>query len=179
MVSQKLKLQAILISTDTSPPTIIIVFRFLVILSDRAMSAAKSTGKFKALTGKRKSIPDDDPNKRQKGDTHDAIPNIITSPSRPKNGAGAVPRKNLLLKLNGPIPKVPENAYINSNAWKLFGQVKVRSAPVTANCSSVSKIFIMQHAFSGLAIPRGIVWVQRIMPTSCWRSWVRNSIKIG
>jgi len=84
------------------------------------MSAAKSTGKFKALTGKRKSIPDDDPNKRQKGDTPDAIPNII-SPSCPKNGPSTVLRKNLLLKLNGPIPKVPENGYINFNAWKLFG----------------------------------------------------------
>ena len=168
----------ILIQTDTSPPAIIIIFRFLVILSDRAMSAAKSTGKFKALTGKRKSIPDDDPNKRQKGDTPDVIPNII-SPARSKNGPSTVPRKNLLLKLNGPIPKVPENAYINPNAWKLFGQVKVRSAPVLANCVSLSRIFIMQHAFSGLAIPRGIVWVQRIMPTSCWRSWIRNSIKTG
>src|SRR5204863_8684198 len=97
------------------------------------MSATKSTGKFKALTGKRKSITNDGPNKHQKEDTPDVIPNIITTPSHPKNGAGTIPHKNLLLKLNGPIPKVPENAYINPNTWKLFGQVKVHSAPITAN----------------------------------------------
>ena len=65
----------------------------------------------------------DIPNKRQKGDTPDAA-DPPTSPKR-SGGKGKVEKKNMLVKLNGPLPKVPADAFINPTARKLFRSVKV------------------------------------------------------
>jgi hypothetical protein len=106
----------------TSSITIRSVFlTLLVILFSPDMSQMSS--KFKGIAGKRKNLSVDVSNKRQKGDTSDAT-DSPTSPTR-SGGKGKVEKKNMLIKLNGPLPKVPADTFINPKARKLFCSVKV------------------------------------------------------
>jgi len=85
--------------------------------------------KFKALSGnisaKRQSTSEDHPNKRQKTDEPDAaISNVSTIPARNATDSKGN-RRNILIKLHGPLPKVEKSTYLNPAVLKLFGEVKV------------------------------------------------------
>jgi hypothetical protein len=70
------------------------------------------TPQYPSVLQKRKAIPSITAAKRAKADLD------RTDPAIPQ-------KKNSVIKLGGPLPKVPDNAFINPTAQALFPQVKV------------------------------------------------------
>jgi hypothetical protein len=107
---------------SSSITTRFVFLTLLVILFSPDTSQMSS--KFKGIAGKRKNTSVDLPNKRPKGNTPDASDQAPSSPPK-TGGKWKMEKKNTLIKLNGLLPKVPAEAYLNPKARKLFCSVKV------------------------------------------------------
>jgi len=73
--------------------------------------------KIKTLAQKRKAAESGATNKRIKQNPDGPVPSLQSvSPAK----------KNTIVKLSGPLPKVPDNAYVNPTAQKLFLEVEAQ-----------------------------------------------------